>query len=528
MSTPSAPRNSGVLALPHAAALVAAAVALAAGLAAMSPAPVGVFWDDGVYVITAKALATGEGYRYVHLPGAPSASHFPPLWPALLSVVWRVAPDFPDNVRLMKLLNPALLAIAAGATVVLATHVTRVRAWLAALVVVAVMAVAPFLMLSSVLMSEPLGLALAAPALVFATRIVMRGRDRDAVWGGVLTGLAILARSACIALIPALLVSVCWKRSRRAGLIASGVAVALALPWFVWSSAHAHELGPALAGSYGPYGSWAIDAYARDPALLLAVVGKNLVSAPRDFAVVLFGGFPPGARMYFVVPFIAMSAVGLALGGRRVAPIRAALAVYTVLVVVWPYAPGRFLWAMFPVYAVACIAAIVTLSRLLRRRFARGRDSLFTRYPLPAVFGALALIMVIRYDVRGFQRGWHGIAIDQLANDVVGPVGWIARNTAASDTIASDVHLMTYLYADRIGVPLNLLTVEEYVRPKTPGVMRAELAVIDSAFHPRWWVATGNVPQSRALTAWATDSATTLSPVAGLPNGGLAARTVHR
>ncbi|HKS06891.1 MAG TPA: hypothetical protein VJR92_11295 [Gemmatimonadaceae bacterium] len=508
--------------------VVAAVCALVAGLAVISPAPVGVFWDDGVYLITAKALATGEGYRYVHLPGAPSASHFPPLWPALLSIVWRIAPDFPDNVRLMKLVNPILLAIGAGATVVLASHVTRVRAWLAALVVVAVMSVAPFLMLSSVVMSEPLGLALAAPALVFATRIVMRGRDRDAVWAGVFTGLAILARSACIALIPALLVSVCWKRSRRAGIIASGIAVALALPWFVWSSAHAHELGPALVGSYGPYGSWAIDAYVRDPGLMLAVIGKNLVSAPRDFAVVLFGGFPPAMRMYFVVPFIAMCAVGVACGGRRIAPVFVALVVYTALVIVWPYAPGRFLWAMFPVYAVACIAATVTLSRFVRRRFKTARSALITRYPVPLLFSVLALAMVIRYDVRGFQRGWHGFAIDQLANDVVGPVGWIARNTAPTDTIASDVHLMTYLYADRIGVPLNLLTVEEYIRPKTVGVMRAELAAVDSAFHPRWWIATGSVPQGRALVAWASEPATTLVPVANLPNGGLAARTVTR
>ena len=33
---------------------------------------VGVFYDDGIYVVLAKALAEGEGFRYIHMPGAPS------------------------------------------------------------------------------------------------------------------------------------------------------------------------------------------------------------------------------------------------------------------------------------------------------------------------------------------------------------------------------------------------------------------------------------------------------------------------
>jgi len=42
-----------------------------------APYPVGIFHDDGVYLILAKALASGDGYRYLHLPGAPLATHYP-------------------------------------------------------------------------------------------------------------------------------------------------------------------------------------------------------------------------------------------------------------------------------------------------------------------------------------------------------------------------------------------------------------------------------------------------------------------
>ena len=253
----------------------AALAALVAGLVALSPAPTGVFWDDAVYVITAKALATGHGYHYINLPGAPAATHFPPLWPALLSFVWRVSPTFPENLRWMKLLNPLLLACGAASVTLLGIRVARLPAWLAATLAAATIMVAPTLLTSAVLMSEPLGLALAAPALVAATTLVMRGRMKDAIWAGVLVGLAILARSAAIVLLPSLAVGLLWRRTRAPSAVALGLALALTAPWFVWSGVHAHELGPALIGSFGPYSGWALNGYRADPSLLPAVIARN-------------------------------------------------------------------------------------------------------------------------------------------------------------------------------------------------------------------------------------------------------------
>ncbi len=52
----------------------------------------GVYHDDGIYVSTAQALAEGQGYRLINLPGSPAQSKFPILYPALLAVVWRLWP----------------------------------------------------------------------------------------------------------------------------------------------------------------------------------------------------------------------------------------------------------------------------------------------------------------------------------------------------------------------------------------------------------------------------------------------------
>ena len=74
------------------------------------PARFGSYHDDGIYVVTAKALATGQGYRIISLPDAPAQTKYPPFYPWLLSLVWRARPDFPENLRPMMGLS-ALAAV---------------------------------------------------------------------------------------------------------------------------------------------------------------------------------------------------------------------------------------------------------------------------------------------------------------------------------------------------------------------------------------------------------------------------------
>jgi hypothetical protein len=500
----------------------AALVGVLAGIVAYS-APVGVFWDDAVYVITAKALATGEGYRFIHLPGAPAATHYPPLWPAILSIVWRIVPDFPENVRWMKFLNPVFLGVAAAGATVLGARVARIPVWLSALIAAATVVVAPILLLSAVLMSEPLALALSALALVSATMLVMRGRTSDAVAAGILVGLSVLARSAAIVLIPSLVVGLFWRRSRRAASIALAISLALVVPWFVWSSAHAHELAPALAGSYGPYGAWLLNGYRENPSLIGDVVSYNAGRTFTEIGVLVFGAFPRFARSPLLAALILSVITGLFLTGRRVLPLVIALAGYLALVLIWPYAPGRFIWTYYPLYAVAAAAATTALVR--RARVQRA-------WRIPAAVGVAvacaALLSVIRYDVRGFMGGWHRQAIEPIAEGVVAPVKWIAEHTAPTDIIASDVHLQAYLYAGRIGLPLSSLTVAEYVVPKPDSVFQNEYNAIDSTYQPQWWIATSITTELPIIANWAMRTVREPRFALAFPDSGLAVRVRGR
>src|SRR5439155_1299628 len=103
--------------------LVVTGVALAVGALALNRQLIGVFYDDGLCAGIAIALARGIGYVHPHLPGAPAAVHYPPLWPVLLAPLFAVLPV--DAAALLgKILNLLLAAAGAG---LIAWHAARTR-----------------------------------------------------------------------------------------------------------------------------------------------------------------------------------------------------------------------------------------------------------------------------------------------------------------------------------------------------------------------------------------------------------------
>ena len=60
-------------------------------------------------MVTAKAIATGQGYRIPSLPGVPFAVKYPPIFPAFLSIAWRIRPDFPGSARVGAVMQALLV-----------------------------------------------------------------------------------------------------------------------------------------------------------------------------------------------------------------------------------------------------------------------------------------------------------------------------------------------------------------------------------------------------------------------------------
>src|SRR5262245_59419757 len=68
-------------------------------------------YDDGIYWVTAKALAAGAGYRNIFLPGEPYMVKYPPAYPMFMSLAWRAQPEFPRNLSTAVFLQATLLPL---------------------------------------------------------------------------------------------------------------------------------------------------------------------------------------------------------------------------------------------------------------------------------------------------------------------------------------------------------------------------------------------------------------------------------
>jgi hypothetical protein len=62
------------------------------------------YHDDGIYFVNAKSLAETGRYLIESLPVPLGQTKYPPLWPMVLSIAWRLDPHYPDNLPVAMLL----------------------------------------------------------------------------------------------------------------------------------------------------------------------------------------------------------------------------------------------------------------------------------------------------------------------------------------------------------------------------------------------------------------------------------------
>ena len=234
-----------------------AIIALIVGVITLNYLPVGGFYDDGLYTILAKSLATGQGYRFLNLPGMPAAVHYPPGYPLMLALFWKIAPAFPANLVWFKLLNVVLLGVIAWVTCRYAVRVLMLSPGTAFLGTLLGTVTIPILVLTNMLVSEPFFLALLIPALILGEEMARHEPERrEAVWLGFLSGAVVMVRSIGVMLIIAVVVVWLAKRARRAVAWYLGAALFVMSPWLLYSALHAHDVPPVLQGAYGSYTGW--------------------------------------------------------------------------------------------------------------------------------------------------------------------------------------------------------------------------------------------------------------------------------
>lgn len=438
-----------------------AALALAVGLSIVDGLPVGVVADDSFYVILARALASGEGYRYLNVPGHPAGTHFPPGYPALLALVSFVAPAFPASIVAFKALNAAFLAAAA----VLVARLLRTRlglsaAWSAAVGAVTALSV-PLLILSNLVLSEMCFIAIALGLLLALERLA----DEPApAWRVVLLGAAIgvgaLVRTHGIVLVPAAaLVLVARRRGRDAALLA-GTAILCLLPWQIWTARHGGALPSPLLGMYDSYASWWVRGLRTlGPSMIPATIAKTTAETSGMLAVLFSPMRGATAHAVTLVALAGLAAAAIAAAWRRVPVTLLFLAGYLAIVIVWPFQTARFVWTVWPLLlALVAVGGWAALSRPAWQ---------------PAVRVALAAAFVWvaigygAYEVRGIRGQWWSSIPRANTPRIASAVRWVAANTSADEVVATDYEGAVYLYTGRQALPIITLTPAQYLRDYT-------------------------------------------------------------
>ncbi|MFI5244602.1 MAG: hypothetical protein ACHQQR_05200, partial [Gemmatimonadales bacterium] len=476
---------------------LAAALVFAVAVWNLTPDPVGVFVDDGIYALIAKALIHGLGYHYAFLPGSPPAIHYPPAFPVLLAAIMKVTPEFPANVTVLKFVNPVCYALGVYGAIRLGVRALGLAAAPASAAVVICALIAPVLMLTDVLMSEPLFFAVLVWALIAVEDAVAQGGSKRALGAAALCALLLLVRTAGGVLVPSAAAALWLRGRRRESVVFVAAAVLLSAPWQLWVWSASRGFPDELRGSYGPYLEWMIGGYRQDPSLLWRVAGHNVAALWGAFESFFAPRLPLALKVTAASVFVAAFAVGLAVVARRATALALFGLLYGVMVVIWPYSPIRFVGAVWPLAGLILLAAM----RAMNDRF-RERHSGLSR---AAAFAVLLLFAGhAAYVVRGLSRGSASMA-QRGQTDILWPlVQWASVHAKPGDVVASNAPVMIALYTGLTTVPISVLTPGEYLVDKTPPVMAAELGALYDRYHPTLLVLVRGTAEHGAVPLWAS------------------------
>ena len=478
----------GVAPNPRVAGLIVASITLLIALTAIPSWPVGVFQDDGIYVVLGKALARGEGYRYINLPGAPYATHYPPGYPLLLALLWRLAPEFPQNIAVFTFANAGLLSLAAYATFRFARERLRLGTLGAAAAAIAGTASVPALSFGVFVLSEPMFLAFLLPALILAERTAESGDWRDAVIAGVVGGLLAIVRTVGIFVVPALALVMLIRRRWLPAIVSLAAWAAFVVPWSRWVAAHGADIPPALLGKYGPYDSWLTDAIrAHGLPFVWEVVTRNARALYGMTGEMFTGGATSlaGLRVAAAIVVGLMLAAGAWRLARR-APVTAwFLAAYMALVMIWPFDPTRFVWALLPILAATLALGVQGLAEPVPSTTSR-------RVGRFAAVAACALVIAgfAAYNTTGAYSQWRDAVPSATSARATPVVKWVRASTRPTDVIAVEDDPLVYLYTGRRAVPVGTLTADQYLHEQSYAFATDQLRAIIARYRPTYVIGT--------------------------------------
>ncbi len=494
-------------------ALAMAVLVAVVTIGAQAPVGAGVYYDDGAYLALARALEGGDGYVYSNLPEAVPGVKYPPAYPAVLALVWKVAGSYPENLSALKALNAVLVALAAAFTFLLFARGGRRRIVVVALVTTGGYLAIPTLSLSTVLMSEPLFLVSGLLALLAVGRALreaageledgyrrrpehamrargardwLRGEYGVAVAAGLLASLAFLTRAAGVTVIVAVLAGFLLRRRVRSALLAGAAALIPSTAWIAWSGSRAGEVPDPLVGQYGGYGDWLTAGAGTGGSLETGALGRlgeiaaaNWSPLVDSLKFVWVPGASGAAAAFVLLVLAAAGLMGLWSTWRRNPALAVFPVAYLALVFVWPYEPYRFYYAILPLLTVAVAEGLFEAVPRIRPDIPRWS------VPVGVIAAAILVVNTLQYQARGhLNRSWT--MQQTIAAAAYEPLNeWIRTNTRPDEVIGSGLDPYIHWQTGRPAVPSWEFLANDYGRyDHAPEVLAAQLDSILVRFRP--------------------------------------------
>lgn len=420
----------------------------------------GHYHDDGIYWVTAKSLADGAGYRILSLPDQPYQTKYPPLYPLLLSWIWKLNPSFPDNLRLAVWFAWLILPL----YLVLARVVFRDLGlgWSGGWALGAALAMNPTIVFLSInLMADLLFCCLLFACLSLAHRGAKAASGNwMAAAAGLLGGAAYLTRAAGL---PLLAAGPLWfllrRQYARAALYLGAMAPAV-LAWNLWIRSHLADSSDFASLYYTNYvGAQLHDLSWQDLPTLLSNNFYFLLSAISRLIVYNLDGSFWGGFYWRLYAFASIAGAVRLARSTGVTPYHLFAAGFVPLLLVCSWPPDeRLVLPVFPLLLAGLWAELRHIVQMLLACFRRservGKAVAALVSAGLAAFACLALYFTSGAVFRFFPEivAQHR---ELLANNRQ-VYAWIARNLPADSTFLAYDDPLLYLYTGRwaCGLPV--------------------------------------------------------------------------
>jgi hypothetical protein len=321
----------------------------------------GFYHDDSLYWVGAESIAQGQGYRIPSLPGEPFQTKYPPLFPALLALVWKLNPSFPSNLPFATFLVWSVFPVYLFLVWRLFRRLRFGEGEQIALTAIA--ALNPM----AVLLSMSLMPELLSTTLLLAVFLV-----RPAALRGGLGAVAYLAKSAVLPLLVTVPLCYAIRRQYRQAALFAGAMLPGVLVWQAWVQSHLSKSQDLVTLYYTNYlGFQLYNVSWRD---LPVVVWYNLdgflmgIGKLLTFDAAIF----ESKHVERVVAIAAIAGVVRLARQTREIEYPAVAGAFAAMLLVWHYQPDqRFVFPLYPLLLAGLWAELKNVGLALQASWDR-------------------------------------------------------------------------------------------------------------------------------------------------------------